>query len=146
MISNAKCGADRLSYPVLCLSRDTSISVAETEERLEQCNARAFFTNRYFDDLILLDANAQVFMVVASQPAQPLTGVSLWWARIRNAKFAVRLQLEKTAPASLEAAKERVVIWLEKSPEFWEASRDLDEWKRLVRNARDMRQLVALFA
>lgn len=107
MLSSGKRGAEQLAYPVLCLSRDTSISVAATPEQLERCNARAFFKYRYFDDLVILDANADVFRVIASQPDQPLTGIRLWSARVRNAKLKLRLHLERAPPTSLEAAKGR---------------------------------------
>jgi len=136
---------DHLAYPVLCLSHDTSIVVAACREELERCNAYAFFRNRYFEDLLVLDATARQFKVVSSRPHPPLSGLSLWLTRVRNTKLAVRLELKESAAASLDASKHQVTEWLDKDPEFWEASRDLGEWKRLVNDSRTMHQLIALF-
>ena len=46
----------------------------------------------------------------------------------------------------MEVKEEHVIVsLLDKDPEFWEASRDLGEWKRLVNDSRTMHQLIALF-
>ena len=57
---------EALRFPVLCLSRDHSISPVDTLDRLRQCNARAFFENRWFDDLLIIDSDASLFRVVSS--------------------------------------------------------------------------------
>lgn len=134
-----------LMFPVLCLARDSSISVAETRDRLNCCNAQAFFKNRYFDDLIIVDSRAEQFRVVRAEADPPLTGLQKWLTRAFNRRLTVHLELQREAPASMEGAKRQVIIWLEKAVDFWEETRDLAEWKQVVESARDMRQLIQLF-
>lgn len=59
---------DELAFPVLCLSRDTSISVADDKAALMRCNALAFFKNRYFDNLLVIDSRRGAFRVTDAQP------------------------------------------------------------------------------
>lgn len=137
---------DQLSFPVLCLSRDTSIAVAEKSERLQRCNALAFFKTRYFDDLIIFDSNGAQYRVVKVAAAKPLTGVRKWLIRALNLHLFVQLTLEQERAPSLATAKEHVLLWLKKDPDFWEESRPIAEWERVVKAAPDMPRLIRLFA
>jgi hypothetical protein len=137
---------DRLSFPALCLARDTSIIVVESPDGLRQCNALAFFKNRYFDDLLIFDSSAAQYRVASATPAEPLTGMKKLLVRVLNRRLTVQLSLTREAGASLETAKDRVLAWLRKEPDFWEASRELSEWERVVKAAPDMRRLIELFA
>ncbi len=146
MSSQARCGVDQLSFPVLCLSRDTSITTAESPERLQGCNARALFTTRYFEDLIVFDSTGEQYRVLSAEMSPPLTGMRRWLARAFNRSLTVRLELQRENAVSLATAKQHVLIWLKKDPDFWEESRDIDDWERLVDAAKDMRRLIELFA
>lgn len=137
---------NRLTFPVLCLSRDSSIAVAETSDRLHRCNALAFFANRYYDGLLVIDSTAARFRVVRAEAAPALSAIGRWIARAVNRRLRVELQLEALGPASLDEARRTVLEWLDRAPDFWEASRDLAEWKRLVAGAGSPRALIALFA
>jgi hypothetical protein len=137
---------DRLSFPALCLARDTSISVAESPDGLRRCNALAFFKNRYFDDLIIFDSSAARYRVASATPAEPLTRTKKWFVRALNRRLTVQLSLSRDADASLDTAKDCVLAWLKKDPGFWEASRELSEWERMVKAAPDMARLIRLFA
>lgn len=142
-MDNAK--TTELTFPVLCLSQDRSISVAESPEGLNRCNALAFFKNRYFDDLLIFDSHAERFRVVRVEATPPLAGVRKWLTRALNRRLTVHLELRREAPRSIEEAKRQVVIWIEKAADVWEETRDLSEWKQVVEGARDMRQLIRLF-
>jgi hypothetical protein len=144
-LSLCTCGVDQLSFPVLCLSGDSSVTAAANPEQLQQCNALAFFKNRYFDDLVIFDSNAEQFRVVRAEAAPPLVGVKKWLTRVFNRHLTVRLELQREAPASIGAAKRQVLIWLEKAADFWEESRDIAEWQEMVEAAPDMRRLLQLF-
>ena len=135
-----------MTFPVLCLSRDSSIAVAETSERLRRCNARAFFKNRYYDGLLIVDATPARFRVVRAEVVPPLSAIGRWTARAVNLRLHVELQLEAQGATSLGEAKRSVVEWLDRAPDLWEASRDLDEWKRLVARAGSAKALIALSA
>lgn len=144
MTISVNSGAHQLSFPVLCLSQDSSIQVADSQERLERCNARAFFTTRYFEGMVLFDSSGNRFRVIATSLVSPEAGVRRWITRASNGEVKVRLQLEREALSSVDAAKHEVLDCIEKAPDFWEASRDLGEWRQLVRDARTMRDLLTL--
>jgi len=137
---------DHPVFPVLCLSHDSSISVADSPERLQRSNALAVFKNRYYDDLIIIDAEANRFRVVRAEVVPPLSAVGRWTARVFNRRLRVELELEEQESGSLEAAQRVVIEWLGRAPDFWEASRDLAEWKALVPRASTVKALVALFS
>jgi hypothetical protein len=134
-----------LTFPVLCLSQDSSIAVAQNAENLARCNARAFYRNRYFDKLLVIDSKAAPFAVTAADPPVELQGLKRLVVRLLNRRFHVRLQLVPAGIASLVDAKAQVVEWLGRAPDFWEESRDLAEWRELVAQAESMKQLVGLF-
>ena len=146
MSAEVDLGVDQLSFPILCLSRDTSISVAAAPERLTRCNAVAFFKNRYFDDVVILNANAEQFRVVQAEPHPRLTGARRWFTRVFNRSIVVNLQLRREGAPSIDRAKQQVIAWLDKAPDFWEESRDLSEWKLMINDATDIRQVVQLFS
>lgn len=146
MTSREECLVDELAFPVLCLARDTSIVVAQSADHIRRCNAVAFFKNRYFDELIVFDSSGAQYRVVKATLAEPVTGVKRLLVRAFNGRLTVDLRLQREAAASLETAKDRVVAWIRKDPDFWEASRELSEWERMVKTAPDMRQLITLFS
>lgn len=135
-----------LTYPVLCLARDNSISVARTPTELQACNAVAWFPNRYFDDLRLFDAGGSSYRVSSAELAEPLHGWRRGFARILNQNLAVVLEVESLSGPSLEAAKQATIEWIHKAPEFWEAAYDLPELEALVHRSPDMEALCAVFA
>jgi hypothetical protein len=133
-------------FPVLCLSQDSSISVAESPERLHRANALAFFRNRYFEDMIVMDSQARQFRVVGADVVPALSVSGRWTARLLNKSLRVNLRLAPQGPGSLDDAKRIVAGWLDRAPDFWEASRDIGEWKDMVARADTARVLIALFS
>jgi hypothetical protein len=146
MTTREECLVDRLSFPCLCLARDTSITVVDGPDELRRCNALAFFKNRYFEDLIIIDSSAAEYRVTTAVPAEPVTGIKKWFVRAFNSRLTVQLSFRREPGASLDAAKDRVLTWLRKDPDFWEASRELSEWERMVKAVPDVRRLIRLFA
>lgn len=131
MATRSNCSVDQLCFPVLCLSRDASIAVAENAERLERCNALAFFKTRYYDDLVICDSKGAQYRVSRFELATPLSGIKKWLIRAWNRPLMiVRLTVERERQGSLTTAKEHVLIWLNKDPGFWEECRDMAEWER----------------
>ena len=145
-MASAPIQAEALRYPVLCLSRDNSVSVAASSEHLRRCNATAWFRNRYFEDLRLLDASATPYRVRSAALVVPLSVWRRFLVRLLNRRLVVTLDLEALAPPSLAEAKRTVTAWLHRAPDFWEASRDLSEWERLCSQAPSMEALCSLFA
>jgi hypothetical protein len=133
-------------FPVLCLSQDGSIAVADSAERLRRCNALAFFKNGYYDDLVVIDSRTNRFRVARVRVVPALSTVGRWFARVLNRRLQVELQLEATGSGSLDDAKQIVTEWLAREPDLWEASRDLDEWRAMVARAGTASALIALFA
>lgn len=134
-----------LAFPVLCLSRDRSIAVAESPERLERCNALAFFRNRYFEDLMVVDSTGRCFRVARAEPVPPLTGLNRTLARALNRRLRVSLALGPAERRSLDEVKALVREWMDRAPDLWEASRDLDEWRAAVAGAATLPALIRLF-
>ncbi len=137
---------DQLTYPVLCLARDGSISVATSADELCRCNALAWFRNRYFDDLRLFDATATPHRVVTALLATPLRGWRLLAARVANRQLLVVLDLERVGSPSLADAQATAIEWLRRAPDFWQESYELPEWERFVSEARTMEALCAVFS
>jgi hypothetical protein len=135
---------ETLDYPVLCLSQDTSISVRSDPAALGRCNAKALWTNRYFEGLLVFDASARRFRVTDAQPAAPVSPVRRLLMRLLNQSVSVRLRLEETGPPSVDAIKERVVEWIERDPEFWNAGGELAELKRRIVRAPNIPEIAAI--
>jgi hypothetical protein len=137
---------DSMVYPVLCLARDNSISVARTATELRACNTVAWFRNRYFDDLRLFDAAGRSYRVSSAELVRPLHGWRRVAARILNQNLTVLLEVESLRGSSLDAAKLATIEWIHRAPEFWEAAFDLAELGAQVRGSPDMEALCAIFA
>jgi hypothetical protein len=105
-------------FPVLCLSHDNSISVAENLEALGRANALAFFRNRYFNGLIIIDSRAQRFRVVRAEVAPPLSTLARAVVRVLNRRVRVKLHLEAESSMSLDDAKRLVKVWLDRARIF----------------------------
>jgi hypothetical protein len=136
---------DRMAFPVLCLARDTSITVAMTGEELDECNARAFFINRYFEDLVILDSNAHRYRVARAVTAERMSTVRTFLVRAFNRRLIVDLDLRREEDGSVALAKKLVLEWVRKAPDHWESSRDLPEWESMIGEAPDMGTLIGLF-
>lgn len=135
-----------LTFPVLCLSQDSSISVAESAERLHRCSALAFFKNRYYDNLVVIDSKASRFRVVRAEVVPALSTIGRWTARAFNRWLQVELHFEAQGSGSLDDAKRMVNEWLRRAPHFWEESRDIEEWRDMVVRASTAKGLIALFS
>jgi len=135
-----------LPYPVLCLARDNSVSVAWTPTELQACNAVAWFRNRYFDDLRLFDAVGSSYRVSSAELAEPLRAWRRVVVRFLNQNLAVVLEVESLSSPSLEAAKQATIEWIHRAPEFWEAAYNLHELEALVQQSPDMETLCAILA
>jgi hypothetical protein len=133
-------------FPVLCLSQDGSILVTETPDRLGRCNALAFFKNRYYEGLLLIDSEADRFRVVRAELVPTPSIVSRLVTRVLNRRLEVRVQMEPEGVGTLDDAKGIVNAWLDRSPDFWEASRDIEEWREMIGRAGTARALIALFS
>jgi hypothetical protein len=135
--------ANELAFPVLCLSHDTSISVAEDAAALTRCNALAFFRNRYFENLLVIDSRGAAFRVTAAVP-EPLSTIRYTALRLTNGAMRATLQLSPE-PMTLAEIRKSVLAWLNLAPEFWEASRDMNDWRAAVGAAHSVNELVSLF-
>lgn len=135
---------ETLHYPVLCLSRDTSISVRPDAGTLCRCNAKAFWGNRYFDGLLVFDSAARRYRVTDASPAEPVSAVRQGLMRLLNQTVPVRLSMEEIGPPSLEQVKEHVLEWIERDPGFWEAGGELAELKGRIARASGVPQLAAI--
>jgi hypothetical protein len=113
--------------------------------QLCQCNATAWFRNRYFEDLLVIDAAAKPYRVRTAELARPLRGWRSVLARSINQNLSVVLEMERDGEASVAAAKETAVEWIHREPEFWESSFALSEWERRVSSTSDMNGLTDLF-
>lgn len=137
--------ANSLSFPVLCFARDHSITVADSPEHLQSCNALAWYRNRYYQDMKLVDHSATPYRVVDARLAMPLAGWRRSWARVRNQRLTVALQLARGGDASLEAARQTAIEWVRRDPTFWEAAGDLAELEDRIRRSPDMTVLCQIF-
>lgn len=134
------------TFPVMCLSRDGSISVADSAEALRRCNARALFKNHYYEDLIVIDSAENRFRVVSAAPVPTPSSLGRLVARVLNRKMTVDLVCEPEGPIHLDDAKRTVNEWLDRSPDFWEASRDVEVWRQMIARANSASSLIGLFS
>ncbi len=138
-------GPTDLAFPVLCLSRDTSIVVARDADELGQCNALAFWGNHHFRDLRVIDSSSIAYTVIDAEPETAYSRVAQLTARLTNRALRVRLRLRADGPAPLAIAKRLASEWLDKAPEFWESSADVSEWKAQVMACCTVGELIKVF-
>lgn len=135
-----------IKFPVICLSRDNAISPCEDAARLGRCNALAYFKNRYFEDLLIIDADFAQFRVNKAELFPELGPVQRVIARLINRKLRVRLDMEKIATPNADDAKAKISAWFDREPQFWEETAGVAAWKRRVERAPNMHALTKLFS
>ena len=138
-------GPDELAFPVLCLSHDSSIVVAEDAYHFSRCNALAFWGNHYFRDLRVIDSKGIAYTVIEADPERAHSLMARLLARLTNRELVVRLRLRSDGAPSLATAKQLAREWLDRAPEFWEASTDLDDWRARVMACGDVSELIKVF-
>ncbi len=135
-----------LSYPVICLGQDGSIVSHQSADEFGKCNALALWVNRYFADLAVVDNAAVLWRVELARPQQESSGLDRWLSRLTNRTIRVDIELWKLdQEAGMPVVKRLLVSWLDRLPEFWEASADLDEWRVRVESCRTVEELAILF-
>ncbi len=135
-----------LSYPVICLAQDGSIEPHFAAASIGRCNALAYWKNRYFDDLIVIDNEARMWKVAEAKPIDEPGALGTLIARAFNRPLRVRLELHAVDDETgVMRAKRHVVEWLDRLPEFWEASAGLDSWRMQIGRCRTMEELALLF-
>jgi len=72
---------------------------------LGRCNARAFWRNRYYEDLWVYDCAGGAFRVRSARPVQPVGAVRRVVARLLNRRLNVQIELEDLRPCSLAGLK-----------------------------------------
>lgn len=135
-----------LRYPVICFARDDAISVVNSPGELHSCNAVAWFRNRYFEDLRVIDAVATPFRVQSATLARPLYDWRRILARTTNKNLLIVRDLESLGEASLAEAKQTAIEWLQRAPEFGESAFALPEWERLISQASSTEILCDVFS
>lgn len=135
-----------LSYPVICLGQDGSIISYQSPDEFGKCNALALWVNRYFADLTVIDSAAVLWRVESATPKDDPSGFDRWLSRLTNRTMHVDIELWKLdQDTGLAVVKRLIVSWLDRLPEFWEASADLDEWQIRVESCRTVEELAILF-
>ena len=137
---------DDLSYPVICLGQDGSIVSHQSPDGFGKCNALALWVNRYFADLTVIDSAAVLWRVESATPKGEPSGFDRWLSRLTNRTIRVDIELWKmNQETGMAVVKRLLVSWLDRLPEFWEASADLDEWRSQVRGCQSVEELAILF-
>ncbi len=135
-----------LSYPVICLARDGSIISYFGAESIGRCNAFGYWKNRYFDDLIVIDNQARTWKVVEATLVDEPGAAGRFFKRVLNRPLRVRLELRAIDDETgIMRAKRHLVEWLDRLPEFWEASAGLDAWRTQISRCRTIEELALLF-
>ncbi|MBT8401296.1 MAG: hypothetical protein KJO98_12525 [Rhodothermia bacterium] len=134
-----------LSYPVICLGQDGSIVPHQSAEEFGKCNALALWVTRYFADLTVIDSAAVLWRVESAIPKQEKSGIYRWLSRLTNRTIRVDIEVWRLdQEAGMAVVKRLLVSWLDRMPEFWEASADLDEWRSRVESCRTVEELAIL--
>ncbi len=137
---------DDLSYPVICLGQDGSIISHQSAEDFGKCNALALWVNRYYADLTVIDGAAVLWRVESAKPKEQRSGFDRWLSRLANRTIRVEIELWRLdQETGLAVVKRLIVSWLDRLPEFWEASADLEEWQVRVESCRSVEELAILF-
>lgn len=137
---------DDLSYPVICLGQDGSIVAHQSADEFGKCNALALWVNRYFADLAVVDSEAVLWRVESAVPKDEPSGFVRWLSRFTNRTIRVDIELWKLdQETGMVVVKRLLASWLDRSPEFWEASADLEEWRMRVESCTTVEELAILF-
>jgi hypothetical protein len=131
---------------VLALARDGSIVPYESETALARCNARAFWRNRYYDDLFVFDADARAWRADGARLLTPVGSAGRFLARLTNGRMCVELAWRRHPHEDgLNQARSAIEGWLGRDVVFWEASADMEEWVARVRRCLTMSELLSVF-
>jgi hypothetical protein len=136
----------QIAFPALCLSGDNSVCVFLSLDALCRCSATSLFHNRYYDGLQVFDSTGACFEVAEADPVPPASTFSQMLARLTNRPLVVQLRIVHSSTIPLAEIKDKVTEWVRRTPDFWEASRDLKEWEANISEAPTVPDLVALFA
>lgn len=135
---------ENLDYPVICFAQDTSVVVARDVIDITRCNATAFWKNRYFENLLVVDAAGRAFRVESAHPDPDVSFADQFVARFLNRRFRVSFRLNPEGRMSLAEIKRTLIAWIEKAPHQWTESRDVGEWKRVIASSRSVVGLARL--
>jgi hypothetical protein len=94
--------------------------------------------------LLVFDSSARRYRVTDAQPAAPVSSLRRGVMRLLNQPVSLRLSLEEIGPPSLEEIKERVLEWVDRDPDFWDAGGDLAELRSRVSKASGIPELAAI--
>lgn len=133
-------------FPVLSLSRDGSIVPYDDEESLTSCNARAFWRNRYYDDMLVFDADSRAWRVREVSVLSPPDGLARTFARLTNGPLRVTLTWSREPDRDgMDHARTQTEAWLKRDETFWEASADLQDWIGRVRGSTTIEEMLSIF-
>ena len=136
----------QIAFPVLCLSEDNSVCAFSSLGALSRCNATSLFHNHYYDGLLIFDANGSCFAVAGADLVAHQSKLARLIARLVNKHFVVQLRISRSPTLSFAEIKAMVLEWVHRTPDYWEASRDIGDWETSISDASSVPDLVALFA
>jgi hypothetical protein len=140
--------AESIVYPVLCLGRGRAVAVAHSGDDLTRCPARDLFVDRFYDDMIVVDAASDVFRVKTARTRERMNLVRRIAARLRNPNVTVDLELASEGEEGLSEIRQRVarsVVGDDGPVKLHEATGELRETLERIRDSRSLSELISIF-
>jgi hypothetical protein len=140
--------AEFIVYPVLCLGRGRAVAVAHSSNDLMRCPARDLLVDRFYDDMIVVDAASDVFRVKTARTRERMSLVGRIAARLRNPDVAVELELAPEGEEGLSDIRQRVarsVVGDGGPVKLHEATGQLRETLERIRDSRSLSELISIF-
>lgn len=136
-----------LTYPIICLSRKTGVSVASSSNELARCNGVLFWRGEFYEGLKLVDADGQSHEVVDTVVTRPRSRFGIWLARLLDLPLHVGVVTKHTGPASLSEVRNRVLEYINDDPAALEemTGHDVLWWQKNLSESKDTSDLVRRF-
>ncbi|MEM7385568.1 MAG: hypothetical protein AAF514_11545 [Verrucomicrobiota bacterium] len=140
---------ERLSYPVLAVTRNGTTHRIAGPEPLQKCRYR-FIRKRFFDGLHLLDADGRT-AAIKSWHTPDEEAIGPWtrrmgWLLDPEVPIVLKLALdEDDPPLRLKGFKDRIIQALYDRPEYYETGYSFDDWVTHLTIAESPADLLRLF-
>lgn len=133
-----------INFPILEINPTQSyIGVAWNHDEHTKCYESALNTD-FFGDFYVIDVHGWRYKVASVQKIENIGRLGGWtWSLQRWIR--IKLEYSEGSQISLAEAKPFLLSVIDRDPEFWEESGDLNKIKSMVTGALNYRELIDLF-
>ena len=134
-----------LNYPVMALSRDTSILTVQDWPNLTACSPHAF-RRGYFTDLQVIDASLRSFNVNDARMLGRWKALKVVIGFFSTYQVRVDLSFTQPTQLTLEQAKDAVIRAVSRNHSFWSEYGSVARFKVRLHKASTFDELASAFA